>query len=445
VKALSRLSLAQQVMLIVAAGLILAQALNFAFLLRERQAFSLENASAPAIERLVNALEAAEQGSLPERRGPPRARVQLSTNSPIGANIARMESVEERAIVRITQDTRTAVRDIRAAMLPGLRGNRNVVISVQLDTGEWLTARSRGPAPIGPAIAALGVQTVVILAALLLPLLVLIRSVTRPLAALTRASDDWAADSWSTADHGTVDPPSGPRDVRDLVIAVNAMKARIVQMLREKDVMLGAIGHDLRTPLTALRIQVELIEDDSQKSGMIAEIDRLSGDLENILSLARSSANVEREESDLVQIARMVAADFRSQGADVDLESRPPLIASVDAAAIRRALSNLVANAIRYGTTARIRLEQQGSLATIIVEDDGPGIPNALLQSATDAFVRLEPSRNRKTGGHGLGLAIVAAIARAHGGTLRLDNRPEGGLRAELGLHIAHSQARPTV
>lgn len=436
-RVLSRLSLAQQVMLIVATGLILAQALNFGISLRERQLFSLENAAAPAISRLVDALEAAEQGSQPERRGPPRARVRMSAESPVVANMARLESVEELTLARMAQDTRMAVRDIRAAMLPGPRGNQNLVISVQIDNGQWLTARVRGPAPIGPAIVALAVQTMVILAALLLPLLLLIRSVTRPLAALTRASDGWAADSWNTADPGPVDAPSGPRDIRDLVIAVNDMKAWIARMLREKDVMLGAIGHDLRTPLTALRIQVELIEDDSQKIGMVTEIDRLSGDLEDILALARSSSKIERQQTDLVEIAVMVAGDFLARNAQIDLKLRPPLFAAVDAAAIRRAMTNLVDNAIRYGGKASIRLEQHGSIATIIVEDDGPGIPDGLLQSAADAFVRIEPSRNRKTGGHGLGLAIVAAIARIHGGALRLNNRPEGGLRAEIDLRMA--------
>ncbi|RNJ62732.1 MAG: hypothetical protein EDM03_08745 [Porphyrobacter sp. IPPAS B-1204] len=113
----------------------------------------------------------------------------------------------------------------------------------------------------------------VILAALLLPLLLLVRSVTRPLAALTREAEGWAADSWSTVGYETVNAPSGPRDVRHLVTAVHDMKAPIAQMLREKDVMLGAIGHDLRTPLTALRIQVELVSDDDPRSGMIDEID----------------------------------------------------------------------------------------------------------------------------------------------------------------------------
>lgn len=433
---LSRLSLAQQVMLIVAAGLILAQALNFGLSLRERQAFSLENAAAPAISRLADALEAAEQGSLPERRGRPGARVRQSANSPVGAQAARLESIEKLALSRITPETQPTVRDIRAAMLPGPRGNQNLVVSVQLASGQWLTARARGPAPIGEAIAALLVQTMVILAALLLPLLLLIRSVTRPLAALTREADAWAADSWSTAEPEPVNALSGPRDVRDLVIAVNDMKARIVQMMREKDVMLGAIGHDLRTPLTALRIQVELVSDDDQRSCMIDEIDRLSGDLENILLLARSSANIERRPTDLGGIAAELVADFQLQGKAVGIAIGSALVVPVDAAAIRRAITNLVENAIRYAGSAHIRLDQQGGIATIIVEDNGPGIPDASLTAATDAFVRIEPSRNRGTGGHGLGLAIVAAIARAHGGKLRLSNRIEGGLRAEIDLQM---------
>lgn len=432
----SRLSLAQQVMLIVATGLILAQALNFALLLRERQGFGIENAAAPAISRLIDAIEAAELGLSPERRGRPRARVRISTISPVKSGSQRLESIESIARARIGEDTQTAVREIRAAIIPDQRGSEVLAVSVQIESGQWLTARSRGPAPLGPAIAALSAQTVIILALLLVPLMLLIRSVARPLAALTRDADNWAADNWNTAALGTADASSGPRDVRDLVKAFNEMKTRIAQMLREKDVMLGAIGHDLRTPLTALRIQVELVADEAQRQGMIHEIDRLSGDLENILLLARSALNIKKDQGDLVQIAAAIVADFRARGAEIDLEPRTALLLPVDAAAVRRAVTNLVDNAIRYGGKATIRLQRHGRVATIIVEDDGPGIPDTLLDSATTAFVRLEPSRNRMTGGHGLGLAIVAAIARVHGGSLRLSNRAEGGLRAEMDLQI---------
>ncbi|WP_379920636.1 sensor histidine kinase [Erythrobacter sp. R86502] len=436
-KALSRFSLAQQVMLIVAAGLILAQALNFGLLLRERQAFRLENAAVPAISRLIDNLEAVDWGAPIDPRKFRRTRVRVSANSPIGPDAIRLENVEERVVARMMPGTRRMVRDVRAAMMPGPRGNRNVVVSVQLDSGQWLTARSRGPAPIGPAIAMLAVQTLVILAAILVPLLLLVRSVTRPLASLTHDAENWVAEGWNTDEPVRTNRKSGPRDVRDLITAVDDMKARITQMLREKDVMLGAIGHDLRTPLTSLRIQVELINDDDQRIGMIEEIDRLSDDLENILSLARSSTIIERAPSDLTAIAQALVADFKAKGEKAEVRPGPALIASVDAAAIRRAMANLIDNAVRYGGAARIRLEKHGEIATIVVEDDGPGIPDALLTAATEAFVRIETSRNRVTGGYGLGLAIVGAIVRAHGGKLSLSNRSEGGLRANLSFPIA--------
>ncbi len=131
-------------------------------------------------------------------------------------------------------------------------------------------------------------------------------------------------------------------------------------------------------------------------------------------------------------IARQVAAEFRARGAAIALEEPAPLVAPVDADAIRRALTNLVDNAVRYSGGASIRFTANDAAASIIVEDEGPGIPEAMIEEATGAFIRIEPSRNRDTGGHGLGLAIVAAILRLHGGTLRLGNRPEGGLCAEM-------------
>jgi len=437
VRLLSRLSLAQQVMLIVALGLIAAQALNFTLAVRERQAFSMEAAAAPAIARLVDAVDGAGPEGLRERRWGARARLRASAEAPIRPGMPRLANIEALARARLAQDSEARVRAVRAALVEGPRGNRFVIISVQTESGTWLTSRARGPAPVGPLIWGLAVQTLVILAVLLVPLLLLVRSVTRPLSALTRDADAWAADPWNTAAPPALEPLPGPRDVRELIGAVHAMQTRIAAMLREKDVMLGAIGHDLRTPLTALRIQAELVEDDAQRAGLIAEIERLSGDLEGILSLARSSANIARREGDLVAIARMVAAEFRARGAEVVLEERAALPVRVDADAVRRALANLVDNAVRYSGAATIRVAEDTATARLIVEDQGPGIPEDMLDPAAGAFVRIEPSRNRSTGGHGLGLAIVAAIARLHGGALRLANRPEGGLRAELSVALA--------
>ena len=436
---LARLSLAQQVMLIVALGLILAQSLNFALQLRERRGFGIESAASPAIARLVDAVEAGGAGEIrgfPQRRGLRRVAVVASRASPVAPDAARLPDIEAVLRARIDEAALAGVTAIEAAVQPGPRGGNVLIVAARLTDGRWLSARARGPDPLDPVIAELALQTLVILAVLLIPLLWLVRSATRPLAVLTREADSWEAGRDDAAPVGDPAPASAPRDVRALVTAIGAMKQRIVRMLRERDVMLGAIGHDLRTPLAALRIQVELVGDEAVRRDMIDSLDRLSGDLEGILSLARNTASVVREPSDLADIAREVAAAFRAKGAEVTVPQSGPILAPVDAAAVRRALANLVENAVRYGGQVTIGIEAGERFATIVVEDDGPGIPEDRLPSAMEPFVRLEPSRNRATGGHGLGLAIVAAIARAHGGRLRLANRPEGGLRAELALAL---------
>lgn len=426
-KLLSRLSLRRQVMLLVALGLICAQGVNFVLTLRDRQEFSLQSAAAPAIARLVQGISAAEEGPPLQRRGPWRMRMRVTGTSPIATDAARLPRIEALARARLDEDAGIAVTDVRAALIAGRRDNRLLIISVQLENGQWVTTRSRGPAPLGPVIAALIVQTVVILGVLLVPLLLLVGNVTRPLAALTRSAREWNA---SQPSDDLV--PQGPGDVRELITAINEMRGRITAMLREKDVMLGAIGHDLRTPLTSLRIEVEGIADDDHRSAMIAQIERLSDDFEGILSLARSPDNVRKENHDLSRLIARVAQDFTQQGKAVAIAPCPPVMALIDPLAMRRAVTNLVDNALRYGTAASIRVERNQRMACIIVEDQGPGIPDHLLEEAASAFVRLEPSRNRMTGGHGLGLAIVAAIARVHGGSVSLANRAGGGLRATI-------------
>ena len=445
-KRLGRLSLAQQVMLIVALGLVLAQSLNFGLQLRERRGFGIENAAMPAIARLVDAIEAGdaseagETGDLPPRResrgGPRRARVIATPTSPLASDAYRLPRVEAVLRARIDEASERGVAEVQAAIQQAPRRGNILIVAVRLDDGTWLSIRGRGPEPLGPVIGELALQTLLILAILLIPLLWLVRSATRPLAVLTREANDWQADREHASTAQSIAPATAPSDVRALVTAIEEMKQRIVRMLRERDVMLGAIGHDLRTPLAALRIQVELLEDEALREDMIESIGRLSGDLDGILALARNARTVMRQPCDLSEIAHAVAADFRDRGAHVALERQGPVLAAVDAAAVRRALANLVENAARYGGAVAIGIEAGERMAAFVVEDDGPGIPEDRIQAAMEPFARLEPSRNRETGGHGLGLAIVAAIARAHGGHLRLSNREEGGLRAELELPL---------
>ena len=227
----------------------------------------------------------------------------------------------------------------------------------------------------------------------------------------------------------------GPSDVRDLIIAFNAYRGRIATMLSDKDRMLGAVGHDLRTPLASLRVRVEQVEDDALRDKMIASIEEMAAMLTDILALARSGAGTEgREPVALRGLVEELAADYRERGKDVTAA------AAVDAAVmarpllLRRALRNLIDNAAAYGQRARLSVERGQGEVRIIVSDDGPGLTDEQIRTLIEPFARGEQSRNRATGGSGLGLSIARDIAEGEGGTLTLRNRDGGGLDAVVGL-----------
>jgi signal transduction histidine kinase len=232
-------------------------------------------------------------------------------------------------------------------------------------------------------------------------------------------------------------PEVGPDDVRQLAVSFNAMQDRIRSMLEEKDHMLGAIGHDLRTPLTALRVRVETAMDGRDRDRMVATIDDMQKMLDDILSLARVGRDREPPQRvDLAALADAALADFEDTGAPVERTDMPRTIVNVHPRAIRRALSNLVENAVKYGGNAHVSLRVEKGQAILAVADSGPGIPEDRIEDMLQPFTRMEESRSRDTGGTGLGLAIVRAIASAEAGRLRLSNRPEGGLLAELSLPL---------
>ena len=228
--------------------------------------------------------------------------------------------------------------------------------------------------------------------------------------------------------------------MRDLILAHNAMERRIATLLDEKDVMLGAIGHDLKTPLAALRVRIESVEDAAERSRMAATIDDIARALDDILSLARAGRVREpREVTDLSALIAALVEEYEDMGQRVVLTDAPRLTLAVRATWLRSAVRNLIDNALRYGGAARVSLMQQGEQTVIAVADDGPGIPEHDLARMLEPFTRGEPSRNSSTGGAGLGLALAKAIAEQHGGRLVIANRAAAdgsiaGLIAELRL-----------
>jgi signal transduction histidine kinase len=306
-----------------------------------------------------------------------------------------------------------------------------VAMIVPLPDQRWLTMHAVVGAPGG-------LNRVTMLSFLLSCLavtvvaIVAVRTQTRSLRALADASERFGRGETVATLQTT-----GPSEVAAATRAFNTMQERLSLFLRDRLKLLGAISHDLRTPLTTLRLKAEFIEDETVREGIIATIDELTVIAEATLAFTRAEATTEATEAiDLHGLIGEVTEAFHLAGADVVLTPFPSLIYPCRPVALKRALRNLVENAVRYGGNARVSALCRQGTVTIAVEDDGPGLPPDRIEDAFQPFVRLEPSRSAETGGIGLGLAIARSIVRAHGGSLILVNRPEGGLRAEIHLPL---------
>jgi signal transduction histidine kinase len=255
------------------------------------------------------------------------------------------------------------------------------------------------------------------------------RRVARPLSALAQAA--------SVAAHGGTAPSvpeEGPDDVRNAAIAFNAMTDRVTRTLQSQRQLLSAVGHDLRTPLTAMRINLEFVEDRDLRERLSANLDELQALTESVLSAARGAGGEAKRSIDLSALVESLCADLDDLGEPVTWQGHgsAPLACRPDE--IRRAVRNLVENAVAYGGRAQVQIIECQSAYEVLVDDDGPGISEEDKGRVFEPFVRLESSRNADTGGTGLGLTLVRAIAQGHGGAVELENRPEGGLRAKLRL-----------
>ncbi|HEV8443013.1 MAG TPA: ATP-binding protein, partial [Steroidobacteraceae bacterium] len=234
-------------------------------------------------------------------------------------------------------------------------------------------------------------------------------------------------------------PPSGPPEMQSAIDSFNAMQSRITRLLEERSQMIGAIAHDLRTPLMRLSFRLDGLES-PLKEKVESDIHEMKLMISAALDFLRDqAARRSRERLDLRLLVESVIDDQADVGHDVTLmeaESAAAVLIEGDPVALRRLLVNVVDNALKYGERARVRLRIQGRHACIEVDDDGPGIPESLQQRVFDPFFRAESSRNRETGGIGLGLTTVRAIALDHGGGIELRNRKEGGLRVVVSLPL---------
>lgn len=258
---------------------------------------------------------------------------------------------------------------------------------------------------------------------------ILIRRTLAPLRELTRATERIGlTDRVEVREAGT-------NDVRDLIRAFNVMQERIYGLIAERTEMLAAVGHDLRTPLARMQLRLEELTDDDARAALGEDVGEMAEMIESMLAFLGGERDPEAVASvDLAVMIGTIVDDFQDRGRDVGYEGPGHLERPVRPSSLRRAIVNLIENALHYGRRARVTLLADEAMAVIRVDDDGPGIPPHRMAEVLKPFVRLDAARGRNTRGLGLGLAIVDRAVEREGGTLTLTNRPEGGLRVQLCL-----------
>ncbi|AIZ35205.1 HAMP domain-containing protein [Pseudomonas parafulva] len=222
-------------------------------------------------------------------------------------------------------------------------------------------------------------------------------------------------------------PLEGPEEVRQAAQAFNAMQQRLIAMVNDKAYFLAAVSHDLRTPLTRMRLRLERLEDGEHKVRLQQNIAQMDAMIGQVLDYLHAGEQQNLQEVDLDRLVARVCADLASAEEPLPVQGSVGKV-RVDALLMQRCLQNLLVNALRYGRQVTLRLDADSTHIRLHVEDRGPGIDPALLATVTDPFVRGETSRNHRSGGYGLGLSIAQRIAASHGGALHLENREGGGL-----------------
>jgi signal transduction histidine kinase len=266
------------------------------------------------------------------------------------------------------------------------------------------------------------------------------RRIAAPISAFARAAERLGRDPDA--------PPlniRGSTEVSAAVAAFNLMQERLKRYVSNRTTMIGAIAHDLRTPLTRLRFRIEAAPEEL-KAKLAADLDEMEAMVASTLAFVQDATRpVERTKLEVSSLVETVMDEAAETGKDAAVERAERAVVDGDPIALKRLVTNLVDNALKFGSSARGRVYAEAGMAIVEVDDNGPGVPEAEIERAFEPFHRLEGSRSRETGGAGLGLAVVRAIARGHGGEVILANRPEGGLTARVTLPLAPRTGRKAV
>lgn len=448
-----------QLVLLIVASLLVAQLISLWLFADERSlavraALGFEAAGRAAnVARLIEEAPPELHASILRASNSPLVRFDLATR-PVVQHSDHSDGGQVEGRIRallddsFSRDIRVELHEIEGQILPlphlsqemaqihiaMMRGELSAVemnLSIGITGGNWLNVSTRFERPPiqWPVYSML---TFALTAATILGVVFwfLMTRLTGPLRGLVHAADRLGRGE-------DIDdlPMVGPTEVRDLTSTFNRMQDRLTRFLADRTRMLAALGHDLRSPLTALRVRAEMVDDEETRESLVASVEEMQAMVEATLTFARGLTGGEEPEvvnlnSFLHSLQTDMVVPFKlAEGSAIGVRIRPN--------ALRRALRNVIENAERYGGNTRVYFTVSNEEFVITVEDDGPGIPAVELERVFDPFFRLEQSRSLETGGHGLGLSIARTIIGAHGGSISLSNREEGGLRATIAIPLA--------
>jgi signal transduction histidine kinase len=460
-------TLFSRLLLVLLGGLVVAQLLSLAIHLHERgellsQASGMQSAQRIAdIVNLLDTLEPSERPRIVRVLGTPQLAVTLGPAKPVDAaadaelpahavlfeSLLRRHLGDERQ-VSVTATMRESVT-APAAMhaykgggmnaqdrpyAPGMRRHAAsvpaFVVALRLRDGDEITFDSRQPDPASHWPYRLLTSLAILLISVIIVSAIAVRWATRPLNLLADAAEELGRNI-----HRAPLAEEGPAEVSRAARAFNQMQTRLIRYIEDRTRILAAMSHDLKTPITRLRLRSELLEDEPLRAKFTADLAEMESMVGTTLDFMRGIGNDEAHQPvDIMALLESLQADMREVGGAVSIDGGAQSPYPARPQALKRCLANLLDNAIKYGKSARIVVSDYPQRLEIRILDTGPGIPQSELEKVFDPYYRLEQSRSRETGGTGLGLTIARSVAESHGGQLTLRNRVEGGLEAVLRL-----------
>jgi len=416
------------------AGLVVAQLLSMAIHRHERSQMLARSNSLMAAQRIrdrvkwLDAADFASRQTLIERLNEPDFAIAFAP----GNSQSATGDWQDEVVYPFLRSTLQALLgpEFPFRILTSGPQSSFIKVQVRLRDGAWVNMNIQQADETEAWPSHLMVQLLILIISVLGLSLVAVRWVTNPLIQLANAADELGKDM-----HREPLDETGPLEVRRAAHAFNTMQARLVSYIQDRTRLLAAISHDLKTPITRLRLRTELLDDQRLR-------DKFEKDLDDMESMVLATLDfmhgVEQQESvqpvDIMALLESLQADAQDMGREVNIVGTALRPYSGKPMALKRCISNLIDNAIQYGQRATIEIQDGADQLTLVICDQGPGIPDAQLEQVFEPFYRLEGSRSRDSGGTGLGLSIARNIAQAHGGSLTLKNASNGGLKAVLTL-----------